>query len=361
LQPDRPEVCRFWLHALLSTFQPPSGTNEEGLQIVCMHLARFLFFYTGHALPPHLRRKLTRDTEAHRMRLEVAAVVCMAPSTPEHHLDGDRISVECTTAAVRTLRYVLQRDEKVLETSAGEMRMDTHTTKRALTLRAQLSRALLMGHRHNFEYRGGPTQPEMYVPEVAKLVIAMAVRGAGLVSTAFGWLMARDECQRLLAGWMDKSWWKLDNADNIHVALNSGFTSHRLKGHSLERLSEAKRKMYARSHSFGEVPARSFVAGACGNVAMTALLKRLQALEPTGRAAVLVLSMDVHPQELYNWYEWLFEIEKAGNAWGLREQEVAFAAVAGGPLQRIFDIFMGSSIMYDMWHIRVRHVLDLAK
>ena len=40
-------MSRFWLSALLSAFQPSSGTNEEGLQIAAMHLARFVFFYTG--------------------------------------------------------------------------------------------------------------------------------------------------------------------------------------------------------------------------------------------------------------------------------------------------------------------------
>lgn len=51
MQPDQPKLCHFWLRKLLSSFDLRGGSNEEGLQVAILHLARFVFYYTSHAVP----------------------------------------------------------------------------------------------------------------------------------------------------------------------------------------------------------------------------------------------------------------------------------------------------------------------
>ena len=226
LQPDRPSVCGFWLLALLSCFTRGSGTNEEGLQVACMHLSRYIFAYTGHAVPQPLRRRLARFAEAARIRLEVTRVSLAAPLARRCGPVEDRVSAECTEAAVRLLRYVMQRDAAMVEDAGDDVRAGARIEGAVLRrVRTQLARALLMGRQHSVQKHSSVAIPELRVPDVAKLVVAVGVRGAGLVSTAFGWLLASGECQRLLECWMDPAWWRVDHSDDLLVALNAGFHS----------------------------------------------------------------------------------------------------------------------------------------
>lgn len=133
------------------------------------------------------------------------------------------------------------------------MSEDALDWRELLIVRAQLSRALLMGRIKTQGRHGGATEVEAAVPEVAKLVVASAIRGAGLVSTAYGWLCATAEAQRLLDSWLDLKWWDMGNADSILVALNAGFLGHRKAGATLEALPRATRALFGRSLSFGAV------------------------------------------------------------------------------------------------------------
>jgi MYND finger len=364
LSPDRPGVCHFWLLALLSAFLPPSGTNEEGLQIVCMHLARYVFVYTGHAVPAYLRRRLARCAEAQRIRLEIAGVSLASPLAKKVGPPEDRIAVECSEAAVRTLRYVLVRDHEVLEDSGRGVRPERADAEGVQAVRVQLARALLMGRAASgtdAEAGGEHDLLERRVAEVAKLVVAVGVRGAGLVSTSFGWLMASGECQELLERWMDPVWWRLEGRSNdLVVALNAGFTAHPHVRVKLDALDRATRRRYGRTRSFGAVRTRSFVAGALGSARMSALLARLKPLERRGAAAALVVPLAMLPPELHDWCEWHHQEHLSGAYMALQPGEAQFMDAAGGALRELLAMVVRGDAMYDMLHSRGCQVVDVS-
>ena len=353
-------MCHFWLLALLSAFLPSSGTNEEGLQIACLHLARYVYAYTGHAVPAYLRRRLARSAEAQRIRLEVAGVSLAAPVNRRVGPAEDRVSVECSQAAIRTLRYVLQRDAQVREDAGGALKKEHYEAANLLRVRTQLARALLMGRAHRDDFAcSREVAPEANVAEVAKLIVAVGVRGVGLVSTTFGWLMASSECQKLLAKWMDEKWWHLGNVDDLIVVLNAGFTAFGGRRLPLSKLEHDARRRFGRTRSYGAVAARSFAAGDPGSAHMGALLSHLRPLERSGGAAALVLPMQMLPPELHDWYDWVFQEACKGVDVGFRPGEAQFMDAAGGALRELIKSAERGDPMYDIWRCRGRHLIDV--
>jgi hypothetical protein len=364
-QPDRPKVCHFWLLALLSSFNPRSGSNEEGLQVAMLHLARFVFYYTGHAVPACLRARLAFETEVHRVRLELLTLILTAPLALKVGPPEDRIGIFCTEAANQVLRYVLQQDEKLLEASVSDMRIDVHDARREDTLRWHLSEALHMGHSSAAEHRGAIRQPETSVRSVAKIVVATALRGVGLPSTAFGWRVASAECLRLLSAWMNKSWWRLTNFHNVLVTVDTAPIGAKVGVEATRTLPRHVLALYGRSGSYDVAPGKSrgirCVVGQQGCPNITTLLHALDPLLPEGEAGAQVLSMDLFPPELWMWYVFVYQAARVGKPWGFLTAEAGFVQEVGGALERLLDRFMAGDDMYDLWHVRARHILDVCR
>ena len=359
LQPDRPAVCAFWVLALLSCFSPRSGTNEEGLQVVCLHLARHVFLYTGHAVPAPLRHPLARTIEAHRIRLEVTRVTLAAPLARRYGPVEDRISAECTQAAVRVLQWVLQTDAALADAVKADMRAIELSSALREQVRVQLACALLLGRNHDLQRYGFAHLRELRMAEVAKLVVATGVRGSGLVSTAFGWLVAPGHCQQLLARWTDPAWWQRSDSDDLIVALNASFSAQKEERAALGALDPVLRCRYGRAKSFGHVRTRSAVASSEGFHTMHDLLNRLAPLEAGGRAGALAVPMLLLPPEMHDWCDWVYQAGKAGKVLGFRPGEAGFMQAAGGPAAELIRAFERGDLIYDIWRSHVRHIVDV--
>jgi hypothetical protein len=365
MQPDRPRVCHFWLLALISSFDPRSGSNEEGLQISMLHLARFVFYYTGHAVPAYLRVRIAFETEVHRVRLEVLTLILTTPLALKVGPSEDRVGVFCSEAANQTLRYVLQHDDKFLEAAAYGMRIDPHDASREEFLRWHLSEALHVGHSSQAEHRGAVRQLETSVRSVAKVVVAIALRGSGLPSTAFGWRLSFNECQRLLSTWMEQSWWRFANFHNIIVTVDTAPMGNKDGLEATRTLPRHVLRLYGQSASYDVAPGRArgmrciVAQHGCPNI--TTLLHALDPLLPEGDCGTQVLSMDLFPPELWMWYVYVYQAGRVGKPWGFQAAEAHFTQRIGGALEGLLSRFMEGENMYDLWHMRTRHVLDVCR
>ena len=356
-------MCHFWLLALLSAFDPRSGSNEEGLQVAMQHLTRFVFYYTGAAVPEPLRARLAFETEVHRVRLEVLTLILSVPKALRYGPLEDRVGVFCTEAANRTLRYVLQHDDVILAASGSIMRTDRHDAATLDRVRSHLAAALHLGHSVHTEHRGAVRQPEAGVRDVAKVSVAAALRGSGLPSTAFGWRLCPRACQRLLTLWADASWWHMANLHNIVVTVDTAAVGNKDGPAALADLPDSVLRLYGRSNSYDSAPdsARSLrcVVGLNGCEEVTLLLHALDPLLIDGQTGAQVLAMDLFPPELWYRYEYVHQGARAGQPWAFRRSEASYARRSGGPLRRLYDGFHAGDVMHDLWHVRRRHVLDV--
>jgi hypothetical protein len=208
VQPDRPAVNRFYLSALISTLDGPSGSDWCGQKIAMEHLARHIFLYTGAAVPAPLRPKLfdgaaTLVTDLHDSLMgqsaadRAASKECNAPSALLVWAHRDTLMrAACRSNVAQALAETLAQDAECCSAHAKS-----------------LDECVFAPHADGIV--GAPTAPHLAAPEGAPVLVTRGVRGSGLASTAFGYLAAPQATTKLLRAWARPQWWRTSQTTDV--------------------------------------------------------------------------------------------------------------------------------------------------
>jgi hypothetical protein len=186
LQPDNGAVCAYWIAALVSAIQPKSGTCP-GYQLVALEaLFAALYLHTGRIVP-----------QAQRSKLCVALIRWMGDAASDAAADDEQ---------AWRLRWTAMSLVSLLGHDSDFAACNPLFTKAVDLCKSQsVSEA---GHACRW-MRDGPWQAPnqlhghdaMALPSAALVNADAAVRGAGLVASAFGMLHCRDAVAAVVARW----------------------------------------------------------------------------------------------------------------------------------------------------------------